>query len=444
MTSFTPTLTPIAEALKHSRLGASKADRWLNCTGSIQLEKLAPPARSSSFADEGSAAHSVSYHLAAGLISLIDLESDTWAYHKQTDRLALLKTLVSEGINENDLVIIDDEMESGAVEWCDYINSIVHNNPGAKVFLEVRLDYSEFVPGGFGTADCVIVCGDTIYVLDYKYGRGVKVYAMRNPQALLYALGAYLEMSYLYDIKKISLHIVQPRISHFDEWETDLEFLIEFAETARTAAIEALDESQPPKLNPGEKQCKFCPASGICPAQAELAMRQAGQDFTDLDQLLETTESGAVVFTEPELLTPARLAQLMPSMDYIEQWAKDVKARVHDSLMAGVHVPGYKLVLGRSQRKWNGTDTEVAHALTGLGVSTDSLYTRKLVSPAQAEKLVGKKNAPALASLVLKAPGSPSVAEVEDKRPEYKPLEAAQASALTDFTDFGGTDPLSW
>ena len=315
---------------------------------------------------------------------------------------------------------------------------------GKNCLIEQRVDFSEVigVENSFGTADAIIIDGDELQVHDLKYGKGVAVSAENNEQLQLYALGALEQFSMLYDFKTVRIFIHQPRLNSVSEWAVCVDELQGFGELAREAADEVVIttniancdgvESLPPSsFNPGEKQCRFCKArGGLCAAEAQYALDLVKGDFTDLTAPVEPQLSDAA--SRISVLTPEQLADIYTGIDTVESFCKALRSRVSDELNAGHSVPGYKLVTGKpGNRAWR-DEQEAEATLKGFRLKQDQMYSMKVISPTQAEKLI-KKDSPRrwtkLEALITRSDGKPTVA------PETDPRPALVINPETDFDD---------
>lgn len=386
---------------KHALLSASGSSRWLECTPSAHLE-LQFPKKSSSYADEGTAAH-----------ELCELAARYWLGE------------ISEADYENKLADLSKgeyynaEMQECAVDYGRFISETVKNTravcPDAIVELEVKsLDFSDWAPEGFGTGDCIIVADDLLEVIDFKYGKGVRVEAENNPQMRLYALGAIKLYGELYDIKRVRMSIIQPRINREPSTsEITVEELLDWAENyvKPRAALAFAGEGE---FKPSEKTCKFCRAKEQCKARYE-------QNLKLFDEAPDTL-----------LITADEAGAILEKAADIKAWLKDLENLVMGKLFEGESVEGWKLVEGRSNRKYT-DELAVAEAMKAAGYDEALLYERSLLGITAMEKAFGKKAVgEVLKDLIYKPQGKPTLAPVADKRAEFKPEELV----LDAFDDF--------
>lgn len=375
----------------HARLGASKAHRWIQCPGSVALEATLPD-ETSAYAREGTAAHA----LAEECLRL-GAAPEKWIGHEIEGHL------------------VDESMAQHVATYVDYVNAL----PGQKLY-EVRVDYSGYAPGGFGTADAIAFHDGVLHVVDLKFGQGVKVEAKDNAQLMLYALGAFTDFGFEYQTDLARMTIVQPRLDHVDTFELRINHLLNWARTVvKPAAKLASKEGAP--FKPSESACRFCKARATCRALAEHNLSLIQATFENLD--------AAPPLASPHLLNVDELARLLPHLDGLVNWAGAVKEHAQLTLMRGGVVPGYKLVEGRSLRRWGdeGVASAALEALLG-----DSAYSKKLISPSQAEKALGRKKAGEIADLVIKPVGKPTLAPASDPRPELSGTDV--------FSDLSGDE----
>jgi hypothetical protein len=278
------------------------------------------------------------------------------------------------------------------------------------VLLEQRVDFSPWVPDGFGTCDCVILQGDTMTVIDYKYGVGVPVSAEDNPQMKLYALGALNDFGIAYDVTKVEMHIYQPRINNISSCCLMVEDLMEWAEkTVRPIAQKAAKGKGTYKAG---IHCKFCPHAGKCRALTALC--------------IEKVEAYGISAKVPTL-APHEVAEVLELEPVFNIWLKSVKAQALQTLLDGGDIPGFKVVEGKlGNRKWK-DELEALNALLCSGYAKEDVTETKLLSPAGMDKAIGKKKvAELLETLIDRAPGAPTIAAATDKRPVYDRLAEAQ------------------
>lgn len=360
---------------QHATLSASGAHRWAHCTGSRKAEDGLADKRSV-FADEGSAAHE---------LCEICLERNDSPFNWVGDKLI--------EYNEH---TVDQEMAESVQMYLDYVYSV----KGARM-VEVQVDFSEWVPEGFGTSDCLITSDDSLHVVDFKYGKGKQVYAENNLQGVLYALGAYAMCSDIFEIKTVTIVIVQPRLDHIDEWTLPVEELLKIGAWLADRAEEAMTDDAP--RSPGESQCQFCKAKATCPALKKMTEDTVIALFDD-----EAT---------PDKLSDADLGKALENAKLIKAWLDAVEAHVKERLNAGEPFPGYKLVAGRTSRDWADDESVIANRLLeNFDVERDDLYESKFLTPAKAEKLVGKRKKE-LAELISSSTGAPTLVPESDKRP---------------------------
>lgn len=294
----------------------------------------------------------------------------------------------------------DREMADYVRVYVDYVNSLIVDSDDFAI--EQRVDYSDWVPGGFGTADAVVLRGQTLHVIDLKYGMGVRVDAEENPQGMLYALGAYSCYSMITDIEDVVISIVQPRLDHISEWKINTRDLLKWAELAKQRA-EATQEPDAPR-QPGEKQCRFCKAKASCQALYDYTAKVLGSEFDDLDNM-----------PKANTLTDEEMRAALDAKPLIEGWLGAIEKLAKQRLEDGDSFPGYKLVEGRSNRKW--ADEREAEVKL-IALLNDKAFSKpKIISPAQAEKALGKSRAAEISSLIVKPQGAPTLAPESDKRP---------------------------
>lgn len=384
----------------HARLSASGAKKWINCPGSIQLEENFED-KPSQFAEEGTNAHA----LGEAKIRLATKEYNRTKYHNAIRNLE-----------------ITEDMEDYAESYKNYVieryNSALQKTPDAILMLEQRLDFSKYVPDGFGTGDAVIIAEGKLEIIDLKYGKGVEVSAVDNPQLRLYALGAYEAFDMLYGFDTVEMTIYQPRLDNISSESISVAELLEWSESVKKAAQLANDDSVIECVAGKHCDTGFCKARPVCRAYAEERQKMAVYDFKP-----------------PAMLTVAEIADIIEQSASLEKWAKLVcDYALEQAYKHGVEYPGYKVVEGRSNRKYSKPDSEVAKILTDNGYQESDILVHKLKGITDIEKLLGKKTfAEVLGSYVVKPPGKPTLVCSEDKRPAINSAMQAQEDFKNDI-----------
>ena len=359
---------------KHAILSASASHRWLECTPSARLE-LEFDDRESEAANEGTAAHAL-------------------AEHKLKKALKMRSRRPVSGYDS-------DEMEECTDGYVAYVMELVtqarQRCSDPIVLVEQRLDFSDYVPDGFGTGDCVLVADGTLHIVDLKYGMGVLVDAEENPQMKLYALGALRLFDALYDIREVSLTIYQPRRENISTWTTTVEELKAWAENVlRERARLAFNGEG--EYVPGS-WCTFCRAAIKCRARAEEKLKLAQKEFR-LPPLLSDNEIEAILEILPDLT----------------KWAADISDYALDAAVNhGRKWKGFKVIEGRSVRKYRDEEA-VAEAAREAGFN--DIYRQSLIPMTEMERLMGKSRfEEVLGDLIYKPAGKPALVPVTDRRP---------------------------
>lgn len=368
----------------HARLSPSASHRWSVCPASVMAEAALPDRPSGSiFAEEGTAAHEL-----AALALISGNAPSKWLHTKLPESHWPVDQAMSDHVSDY-------------VGHCRYLA-----HAGAFAQYEVSVSYARWVPNGFGTADAIILDGHVLHVIDLKYGRGIAVSPIENSQLMLYALGAYDEFSFMAEIKTINLTICQPRIGEGEPqvWSISAEQLLKWGEWVKGRAELCLVPN--PEFSPGEKQCMWCKASSTCPALSRHVADAISMDFADI--------SNPNSLPNPNVMTDARLGTALQARKLISAWLDSVEEHVVERIEMGLGFPGYKLVEGRSNRKWA---NETVAEQTLLRLLEDNAYTRNLLSPAQAEKALGKKKTTEIADLIVKPAGAPTLVTDDDPRP---------------------------
>ncbi|ETA80606.1 DUF2800 domain-containing protein [Youngiibacter fragilis] len=375
-------------SIKHALLSASSAHRWIACPPSALLSKKFEDV-SSSFAQEGTDAHALAQYKLEKLL----------------------------GINTKDptesLSFYDEEMNNHAEDYAAFVLEQVEKAKETcadpQVLIEQKLDFSKYVPEGFGTVDCLIIADGTLTVIDYKYGLGIKVSAERNQQMFCYALGGLALFDGIYDIENVHLVIYQPRRENISEFTISKIELIQWAEEV-LAPIAQLAIKGEGEYKAGE-HCQFCKAKATCRKRAEYNLELAKYDFE-----------------VPATLDNEEIASILTKLDELVSWASDVKEYALKEALNGTKFEGFKLVAGRSNRKYT-DESAVANVVIAAGKDP---FEKKLLGITAMTALLGKKAfEDILGSLTFKPPGKPVLVTADDKRPEFN-------SAYEDFNENQG------
>lgn len=372
---------------KHAILSASAAHRWLNCTPSARLEEPLPDT-SSVYAEEGTLAHKLAELELKKSLKQISAAK----YNKLFDEIKWNSQFTG-------------EMADCAIAYADYVverlNDAKARNAEPIIITEQRLNFSKWVPEGFGTGDCIIIAEALLEIIDFKYGKGVEVAAEDNVQMMLYALGAIEEYGFLYDIDRVRMTIFQPRIDNISSFEVKAKELLDWAENELKTKAELAWEGKG-DTKPGA-WCRFCKVRARCKARAE-AMQAVPSEFN---------------YQDPFLLNTNEIAEILHKLDDIVSWAKDVQDyALEQARDYGIRFPGWKLVEGRSNRIY--VDQEkVVEALIAAKYREDQIYKpREILGISAMEKLLGKRKfAELLSQYVDKPPGKPTLVPESDKRP---------------------------
>lgn len=366
-------------ARAHALLSASSAHRWLACPPSAVASE-GYKNEGTEYTREGTLAHEVAEWMASG---------------------ASKNTNLQKGLDDG----ITPEMVEYARGYADYIQEHV-TSPAAVILLEQRVDFSPWVPGGFGTCDCLILQGRTMTVIDYKYGVGVPVSAQDNPQMMLYALGALNDYGIAYDVDTVEMHIYQPRINNISAATISTADLLAWADKVVKPAA-ALAAKGKGEYKAGE-HCRFCPHAGRC-----RALTKTCTEFVNTHGMRVSVP----------VLAPHEVAEVLQMEPLVSLWIKRVKDQALSTMMAGGEVPGYKVVEGRGSRGWT-DEFKVADTLRAAGYSMGDITETTLLSVAKMEKALGKKKAAELLeTLIERKAGAPTVAPESDKRPAYNPAD---------------------
>ena len=375
---------------KHAVLSASSSHRWLNCNPSARLESEFED-RETEAAAEGTAAHAL-------------------AEHKLRKALKMRSRKPVSKFDSDEMDIHTDGYVEFVLESLAEAKQLCAD---PKVLIEQRLDFSCYVPDGFGTGDCIIVADKLLHIIDFKYGQGVLVDAEKNPQMMLYALGALRIFDCLYNITEVSMSIYQPRRENVSTWTISVKELDEWAEKTLKPRAELAFKGEG-EYCPGS-WCQFCKAAVKCRARAEAKLQLAKYEFA-----------------QPPLLSDAEIGDIFGKLDDLTKWSNEIIAYAQDAAVNhGKQWPGYKLVESRTNRKYTNEDAviDAAHA-----AGYTDIFKKSLISITEMEKLMGKKTfAEILGGLVIKPQGKPTLVPASDRRPAITATGAEQ-----DFSDYKG------
>jgi hypothetical protein len=391
----------------HSELGASKAERWMQCPGSVNAERGLPNT-SSPYAVEGTAAHTLAEKcLRKGIDADVYLDTE----------------IPVEVDGETQHIAVTEEMVEAVQVYLDYVRKRSFTE---QRMIEVQFDLAPLNPPEpmFGTADCVVwnTADKILEVFDLKYGAGVAVDAKENVQLCYYALGAVVALN-----KKpvtIRVNIVQPRAAHPEgiirSFEFDWAYLLEYKKALFEAAVKTQDPEAPRSAG---AHCRFCKALAVCPEQRRVAIEVAQSEFD-----VETPNLPAAAN-----LTSEQIGRILTAAPLIEDWFKAIRSHVTALLDAGQPVEGWKLVPKRASRKWE-DEAKAQNILTLMqGVTVDDLFTKKFVSPAQAEAVLKEKKIKYdLTPYIIKASSGTNLVPAGDARPALTP--SAQSDFEADLT----------
>ena len=372
---------------RHAYLSASASHRWLSCPPSAKL--------------------------------CADVNDEASPYAKQgTDAHELCEYKVLHALGEDvkdpteNLDYFDTEMEESTDEYCNYVLEQYEKAKqlckDPKVLVEQRLDFSKWVPDGFGTGDCLIIADKVLQIIDFKYGLGILVEAENNPQMMCYALGALDTYDGIYDIESVEMTIFQPRRDNVSTFTISKEELLKWAEEflAPTAQLAYNGEGE---YHAGD-HCQFCKVKATCRERAAYNMELAAYDFE-----------------EPATLDDSEIADILPRIDDLVAWANDIKEYALQQAMSGTEYKGFKVVEGRSVRKYT-DDAAVATTVENAGYDP---YERKILGITAMTSLLGKKKfEELLGGMITKPPGKPTLVPNSDKRP-------ALNTAKDDFKEEG-------
>lgn len=379
----------------HALLSASSAHRWIHCTPSARLEESFENS-SSTFAEEGTFMHK----LGELKLSRYLVEIKENAYKKKLKELHENKFFNSE---------VDEAVEIYVSFARELIEEIKQKCKDPIVLLEQRLDFSKYAESGFGTGDLIVVADGVLNVVDLKGGQGVKVSSEKNPQMMIYALGALELFDCLYDIHTVRMSICQPRLENISTYEISVSELLEWAENVLRPAAQLAWNGEG-DFCPSEYTCKFCRAKAACKARAE-----------------KNLEIAKFEFKQASLLSKEEILEVLAKADEIAAWCKDVWSWAEAKAIEGEEFDGFKVVEGRSARAY-GDEKAVIAKLTEAGYSEEEIFARSLKGITALEKTLGKKAfAKVLNDLITKPKGKSILVPNSDKREAIKINNTAEA-----------------
>lgn len=385
---------------QHALLSASTAHRWLYCTPSARLEQEEGTEECSVYAEEGTAAHAlaeIKLSYTFGKIGPLAYQEALDDWHNTPD----YEKYYSQEFEE----FVDD-----------YVSFVVSQTDGLEhfhIYFEVKVNFSNFVPQGFGTSDVIIVTDDMVHVIDLKFGQGVPVSAINNPQLRLYGLGA---LNLFPNSERVKMTINQPRLASCDTEELSKKELLDWAiNVVMPRAEEAIKGEG--KLQASEKACKFCKVRAKCKARADQQLELARKEF-EVDDLKANLAQN---------MNEEQIAEILDIAPAFIDWFKDVQAYALGQLVQGRHIPGYKLVEGRSIRQIT-DENKAIDILVDAGFKKEDLMSKpELLGISALEKVVGKKNlAELLKDYIVKPSGKLTLAPESDRRPAVNTLQLAQ------------------
>ena len=378
---------------KHARFSPSSADRYIHCPPALRLgEEYGPEDTSTDYTKEGTEAHALCEHLLR--LELGEASPDPRPNFKY----------------------YTPEMEEAASGYRDAVLEIRDSHPGSELFVEQEIHFEEYAEGAFGTSDALVLSEPEMFVVDFKYGKGVPVSAEDNAQLKCYALGAYLAFSSLYDIQKITLVIFQPRLNNYSSWSLSTESLLTWADkTLRPAAAQAIRGDGDFACG---AWCRFCKAKAVCRKRAEENLAMARYDFA-----------------RPETLEPDEINVILSKVDGLISWAEDIKNYALQQALSGAVWDDWKVVERRSVRRFR-DDVQAAQTLEAAGISP---YERRMKTLSEIEKELGKRRfSELLSDQIIKPTGRSTLVPRADKRPEITTAAldfAAQSQEDTAYVD---------
>lgn len=406
----------------HAVVTASGFERWSHCTAAPRYEEQFPDGETTVYAAEGTLAHAV---------------CELYGRKKFTPMSTRKFNSELKKLKENELW--QDEMIKTAEVYVNFLTEKAMSSKAApRVFFEIRVDLSDYIPEGFGTCDCAMVCDDVLRITDYKHGKGVPVSSVENGQMRLYALGALKQLYPIFGdtIQRVCTAIVQPRITEdvTEEYLT-VDELRAWGETVKPKAQAAF-------LGTGEfcagDWCRFCKGKAECRARAEYYAGFSQFVGADIEGRMTADDAEARERADgysadvPPILTDAEIGELLRKAEGIVAWYTDLQDYARDAILAGRVIPGYKVVEGRQVRAFKDTD-KALEIMRGEGYDDAVLYERKPLTLAQLEKLTGKKRfAEIMADNITWPRGKPTLVTLDDKRDPYSPTGPGEFAGVTD------------
>ena len=373
----------------HAKLSASGSDRWMNCTPSIAFEAQFPESPNTSHSERGSFGH-----------CLFENELSFYLGQQVKDLPENLLRYDSPELREQVKIAVQFSIE--------LIEKVRAETEYTTIAVEQRVDFSKWVPEGFGTADLLIIADGTAFVVDLKLGQGIRVVAQDNSQLRLYSVGVLNTFGSLFEIDQIEMIIVQPPLNNISRETLTTKELLTWVETEVEPKAK-LAWSGEGEFKPGE-HCRWCRGKAQCPSRNESNLALVRHDFA-----------------EPASMDDRDIAEVLAKAQQLHTWVRDLEDFAYTQAMAGRKWPGFKLVEARGSRKFTDV-TSAAQTLIDAGVSTDDIFERSLRSLTGLESKLGKnKFAQLLGDLVAKTPGKPTLVPATDQRPEFHPLAASAA-----------------
>lgn len=367
---------------QHSNLSPSSAQTWARCPGSIRQQEGITEHKTE-YSSEGDVAHELAE------MSLIEEVTDC------TELADTAKWRYPE-------VNVTQEMIDSVN---DYIKRVYKERRNGELVVEHQISYDEVIPGGYGYCDALVVGRNRIKVIDFKYGKGIRVHPDNNYQLLLYGLGAYLEYSSIMKINAVDLLICQPRMGNWPKWTISPAKLMKFSRWIAERAADTEDPDAP--LVPGAVQCQFCKAKHGCPGRAKAALE------------LAQVRKASVELPSAEVLTSEQLSYVLKRLPEFKKWANDIQNYALDQMKQGLDIPGFKLVEGRSRTVF----LPEAEQYLKEYIPDEQLYETKMIGITKIRSLLGKSAREILDQCTRREPGAPTMTQADDIRPEFNSVK---------------------